>query len=393
MKTVALGEIANINPRLGRTMASDEPVSFVPMAYLSDQSAAATPESVRPFGEVAKGYTPMLDGDLLVAKITPCFENGKIGQAQLTTRVGMGSTEFHVVRPSAEIDARYLLHFLRTPRVNQAGRLRMTGSGGQRRVPAAYLEELGVPLPPIDEQRRIAAIFDKVAELRDARLRTIDALGDLAKQAFQAEIAGERGWPTVTIGELATARGAIRTGPFGSQLLHSEFVDEGVAVLGIDNAVTNEFRWAQRRFITEEKYRQLKRYTVHPGDVIITLMGTCGRTAVVPSDIPLAINTKHLCCITPDDDKCLPEFLHASFLWQPLAQSHLKRSTKGGIMDGLNMGIIKEVPVLLAPLDEQLRIVDRLGRQRASLNRARAALDALDRLHAALQVRAFKGGL
>ena len=73
MKTVALGEIANINPRLGRTMASDEPVSFVPMAYLSDQSAAATPESVRPFGEVAKGYTPMLDGDLLVAKITPCF--------------------------------------------------------------------------------------------------------------------------------------------------------------------------------------------------------------------------------------------------------------------------------------------------------------------------------
>lgn len=393
MKTVALGEIANINPRLGRTMASDEPVSFVPMAYLSDQSAAATPESVRPFGEVSKGYTPMLDGDLLVAKITPCFENGKIGQAQLTTRVGMGSTEFHVVRPSAEIDARYLLHFLRTSRVNQAGRLRMTGSGGQRRVPAAYLEELGVPLPPIDEQRRIAAILDKVAELRDARLRTIDALGDLAKQAFQAEIAGERGWPTVTIGELATARGAIRTGPFGSQLLHSEFVDEGVAVLGIDNAVTNEFRWAQRRFITEEKYRQLKRYTVHPGDVIITLMGTCGRTAVVPSDIPLAINTKHLCCITPDDDKCLPEFLHASFLWQPLAQSHLKRSTKGGIMDGLNMGIIKEVPVLLAPLDEQLRIVDRLGRQRASLNRARAALDALDRLHAALQVRAFKGGL
>ncbi|MBB1502741.1 restriction endonuclease subunit S [Propioniciclava sp. MC1683] len=295
------------------------------------------------------------------------------------------------VRPRNH-EPRYLLHYFKW--LAASGRTAAMSRGvGIYHLGQAAVAEAHVPQPPFGAQRRIAAILDKVAELRDARLRTIDALGDLAKQAFQAEIAGERGWPTVTIGELATARGAIRTGPFGSQLLHSEFVDEGVAVLGIDNAVTNEFRWAQRRFITEEKYRQLKRYTVHPGDVIITLMGTCGRTAVVPSDIPLAINTKHLCCITPDDDKCLPEFLHASFLWQPLAQSHLKRSTKGGIMDGLNMGIIKEVPVLLAPLDEQLRIVDRLGRQRASLNRARAALDALDRLHAALQVRAFKGGL
>src|SRR5205823_79584 len=140
-------------------------------------------------------------------------------------------------------------------------------------------DELEIPLPPLSKQRHIARLLDIADKLRKQRSATLSMLEEARNAVFASTAAApDRSWPLVPVADLVDAsNGGIRTGPFGSQLLHSEFVEEGVTVLGIDNAVGNEFRWGAERRITEPKYAQLRRYTVHPGDVLITIMGTCGR--------------------------------------------------------------------------------------------------------------------
>lgn len=395
--TVKLADVAEINPRLDVAMDQDALVSFVPMAAVNPETASTTLGESRKYSEVRKGYTPFKNGDVLVAKITPCFENGKIAQAQISCDVGFGSTEFHVIRPRSEsLDARYLLHCLRQRRVRVEGERKMTGSAGQKRVPAQFLASLEMPNLSIERQREIAGILDHADDLRAKRRESLAQLTDLVQSLFLDMFgdASSQDWPLTSVAEIAQPyKGSIRTGPFGSQLLHSEFIDDGIAVLGIDNAVTNEFRWSERRYISETKYNALKRYTVRPGDVIITIMGTCGRCAIVPDDIPVSINTKHLCCITLDQSKCLPIFLHAYFLLHPIAREYLHRTAKGAIMEGLNMGIIKAMPIRLPPLSQQRLYKDRMDSIEKLRRQILRSRDELESSFASLEHHAFNEGL
>ena len=260
---------------------------------------------------------------------------------------------------------------------------------GLNRNDAYRLETL---LPPLHEQKRIAAILDKADALRQKRKKAIELLDSLTQSIFLDMFynSDTSGWATSSVAELCSN---IRTGPFGSQLLHSEFVDNGVAVLGIDNAVNNRFEWGKARHITAQKYQALSRYTVHPGDVLITIMGTCGRCAIVPPGVPLAINTKHLCCITLDQQKILPEYLHASFLMHPEVLKQLGVRTKGAVMPGLNMGIIKSLKVPIPPIDRQLTFKNIVQKNEANKRNAEASVSSLDQLFGSLQRRAFAGEL
>jgi len=297
----------------------------------------------------------------------------------------------HVLRPKKGLDLRFLYRVLENydvrPWVTGTTRGKLTQAGAS---------EILIPYPPLPQQQRIADVLDKVDALRAKRRTTLALLNTLTQSIFM-DMFGDihtHQWTMSTVaGIVADNNGSIRTGPFGSQLLHSEFTKNGIAVLGIDNAVENEFRWAQRRYISEAKYRQLARYTVEPEDVLITIMGTCGRCAIVPQDIPPTINSKHLCCITLDQKKCLPVFLHAYFLQHPISRRYLEQKVKGAIMEGLNMRIIKDMPIPLVPVELQKEFVRKISKLNQLKEYFKHSESEFNSLFRSLQYRAFKGEL
>lgn len=305
------------------------------------------------------------------------------------------------IYPNNKILPEYLFYAM----LSKKGELIATATGNaQPNISQIKIRNTEIPVPPLPEQKRIVAILDEAfAGISQAIANTEKNLKN-ARELFQSgyvaifDEAISDGYQRKTVADVVNSKkGSIRTGPFGSQLLHSEFVNEGIAVLGIDNAVNNQFRWDKRRYITEEKYKELSRYRVKPGDIIITIMGTCGRCAVIPDDIPTAINTKHLCCITLDTGKCMPWFLHGYFLYHPVAQQFLASRAKGSIMAGLNMGIISELPILLPSLKRQQNIVVKVDSLFTEIQRLETIyqqkLTAFSELKQSILQKAFTGEL
>lgn len=184
---VALGDVAEINPPLplsARKMNPEEMVTFIPMAAVSVDGGVRYDER-RPVSSLLQGYTSFARGDVLLAKITPCLENGKAADlSDLPSELGFGSTEFHVLRAGAELDVRYLFHMVWNPLFRRGAAPLMTGTAGQKRLPADYLRRFRIPLPPLVEQRRIAAMFDKVDAVRRKQRDALSLVGHLSASAF-----------------------------------------------------------------------------------------------------------------------------------------------------------------------------------------------------------------
>ena len=169
-KQVRIGDVCVVNPL--RSGFPEEQVTFLGMADVSEEGRLINP-SIVDYSTVCKGFTPFERGDILVAKITPCFENGKgADTSALPTQQGYGSTEFHVLR-SKDIDKRYL--FLHTTSYEFRKKLEseMTGSAGQKRVQTDSIASYLLGLPSAGEQHQIAEILssqDKTIELKEKLL-------------------------------------------------------------------------------------------------------------------------------------------------------------------------------------------------------------------------------
>ena len=172
---VTLGESCLLNPSFFVGHVDDDwLISFVPMAAVEARSGQIDVSQVRPYGEVRKGYTRFSEGDVLFAKITPCMENGKIAIAKgLTNGSGCGSTEFYVLRPVKDLSQGFLMYFLLQDEFRREAQRHMAGTAGQLRVPAAWLTEAPIPLPPFPEQHRIVVEIETQFTRLDASVAAL----------------------------------------------------------------------------------------------------------------------------------------------------------------------------------------------------------------------------
>jgi type I restriction enzyme S subunit len=182
-------------------------------------------------------------------------------------------------------------------------------------------------------------------------------------------------------------------GPFGSDLRHSEFVEEGIPVLGIDNVVENEFRWTKPRCITSTKFEGMRRFIVFPNDVLVTIMGTVGHSVIAPADLPLCISTKHLCVIGLDRARIEPRYLWSSLLFDENIRRQTQSVTNGAIMEGWNSTIIKRLKVHVPPLARQKEFAHRVTEIRELETAQVASRGRLDDLFQSMLHRAFNGEL
>lgn len=176
---VSLGSVCLINPKKSQDsrLVANLSVSFVSMPAVTEHGEIDATEK-RKYDEVKTGFTYFAENDVLFAKITPCMENGKGAVARgLHNGIGFGSTEFHVLRPLKGVsDPQWIYTLTIFPQFRYDAANNMTGSAGQRRVPASFLESYRVAVPPIDLQEQFAAF---VTQADKSKFAAQQALADL----------------------------------------------------------------------------------------------------------------------------------------------------------------------------------------------------------------------
>ena len=167
---------------------SDELVTFLPMDSISENGEADC-SIKKPVSRVCNGFTFFRKNDVIVAKITPCFENGKcVILSDLDTSIGFGSTEFHVLRPKERIVGKFLYYITKSEIFMQSGEAFMYGAAGQKRVPSGFISDFPLVLPNVDEQTTIANFLDRKTAEIDALIAQKERLLELYEEEKTAII-------------------------------------------------------------------------------------------------------------------------------------------------------------------------------------------------------------
>lgn len=409
-KWVRIGNIAKINPK--NDFDDEEAASFVPMALVTEGFQNQHSFEVKKWGEIKKGYNHFREGDIGVAKITPCFQNRKSVIFQnLHNGIGACTTELIILRSERTLLlGEYLLYFLKTENFILRGVESFTGVVGQQRIRKDYLKMSPIPLPPVEEQRRIVKKIKETFELLDVidmlqqqylsnlevlKSKIIDAgiQGKLTEQLPEDGTAEElyvsvieekkqivedrkgredknikelddevpyelpTNWKWVRFGEI----GLFKKGPFGSALTKAMFVpksDDTVKVYEQQHAIQKNSELGTY-YITREYFDdKMSGFEVLPGDIIVSCAGTIGETYILPDEIEQGIINQALMRVSlvPSVNKRFFQYYFDANL-KKTAQEESNGSTIKNIPP---FDVMKNWYFPLAPLKEQERIVDRI---------------------------------
>ena len=436
-RLLPLSEAVEVNPKIDRASLQDDlDVSFVPMAAVEALSGGIDVSTIRKYAEVKKGYTHFRDGDILFAKVTPCMENGKMAIARkLVNSVGFGSTEFHVLRPRAGVDARYVYYFVSSQTFRKEASGHMTGAVGLRRVPSAYLEEQLISLPGIERQREIVAELEKqfsrldeaVANLKRVKANLKRYKASVLKDAvegrlvpLEAELARHEGRSFETGEQLLqrilearrnswSGRGKFRS-PGVTERDASELplgwtwssIDQlaevgtgatpnrskveywnGGDVPWVTSGVANrDYVDKASEFVTQRALAETN-LTLYPTGTLLVAMYGEGKTRGKCAELRIPATTNQALAALQVNDQVRAYVRH--FLERNYEE--MRKVASGGVQPNLNLSLVRAVAVPLPPVAEQVRIVAEVDRRlslirgveadvEANLNRAQALRQA-----------------
>jgi type I restriction enzyme S subunit len=389
-----LEEIAEINSRFDKNSFDDETeVTFLPMRCVEELTGRMDTSIKRKYGEIKTGYTPIQEGDLIFAKITPCIENGKIAIAKnLKNGIGFASTEFHTLKFSPDNETKFYFFYLMQEKIRQEAARNMTGTAGQQRVPVTFLKRLKVPVPPLPIQRQIVAVLEQTEAVKRQRQEADALTGALLQSVFYEmfgdPVRNERGWDIIEFGVIIceTKNGLYKT---------EKFQGKGTPILRMYNIYKNRIVLDKYHLITITD-NEFEQYQVKPGDILFNRVNSpiwLGKSAVIPKDIGKFVFESKNIRIRVDTSKADPEYI-VWYLSTPAGREEILKRAKAAVNQStVNNTDLREFRMLLPPLALQqqfARVVQDVERIR---ERQVASGKEIEGLCEGLMARAFAGEL
>lgn len=378
---VQLREVCEINPSRpsGFQRHADAITTFIPMAALDGDIGAIVSTEQRPYAEVAKGYTFFVEGDVLFAKITPCMQNKKSAVARgLIDGIGFGTTEFHVLRPKTDVLAEWIYYQVRESRFLSLAEANFTGAVGQQRVPASFIEQYSIPLPPLSEQRAIVRHLErdmaKVEQLRAAAERQREAItalsGACLREIFESEEA--KGWEHVLLGDILRLR---------KEVIHPHNNPSGSATfVGLEHIESHTGRRIGSVNVEMSQLTGRKPQFFHKDIVYGYLRPYLNKVWVADSDGLCSVD-QYVYSVAPE--RADTQYV-AAFMRSPLYLERAPISTTPGQLPRIRIEEVAAVTIALPPLEYQQTLVKRLDEETRQItqlqqqfDRQRMAIEAL----------------